>query len=115
MLKDASATAIYGSRASNGVIIITTKKGRKNTRPHVSYNGNVSVSTNTKYLDVLNAQEFIDLVRRRTGLTDDAACKLQSIITHWAIGMLQANTSLPTPSGKRRYTVPLYQLTITSL
>lgn len=73
VLKDASATAIYGSRASNGVIIITTKKGRKNTRPHVSYNGNVSVSTNTKYLDVLNAQEFIDLVRRRTGLTDDAA------------------------------------------
>lgn len=39
----------------------------------MSYNGNVSVSTNTKYLDVLNAQEFIDLVRRRTGLTDDAA------------------------------------------
>ena len=73
VLKDASATAIYGSRASNGVIIITTKKGRKNTRPHVSYNGNVSVSNNTKYLEVLNAQEFIDLVRRRTGLTDDAA------------------------------------------
>ena len=73
VLKDASATAIYGSRASNGVIIITTKKGRKNTKPRVSYNGNVSVSTNTKYMDVLNAQELIDLVRQRTGLTDDAA------------------------------------------
>ena len=73
VLKDASATAIYGSRASNGVIIITTKKGRKNTKPRVSYNGNVSVSTNTKYMDVLNAQELMDLVRQRTGLTDDAA------------------------------------------
>lgn len=72
VLKDASATAIYGSRASNGVIIITTKKGRANQKPHVSYNGNVSVSVNTKYMDVLNASEYIDLVRQRTGLTDDA-------------------------------------------
>ena len=41
VLKDASATAIYGSRASNGVIIITTKKGKKGTAPRVSYNGDV--------------------------------------------------------------------------
>ena len=44
VLKDASATAIYGSRGSNGVIIITTKKGRKGMAPKVSYNGNVSYS-----------------------------------------------------------------------
>ena len=53
VLKDASATAIYGSRASNGVIIITTKKGRKNSRPQVSYNGSVSFGTKAKTYDVL--------------------------------------------------------------
>ncbi|HJC96706.1 MAG TPA: TonB-dependent receptor plug domain-containing protein, partial [Candidatus Phocaeicola gallinarum] len=42
VLKDASATAIYGSRASNGVIIITTKKGSAGSAPKVSYDGNVS-------------------------------------------------------------------------
>ncbi len=71
VLKDASATAIYGSRASNGVIIITTKKGRKSSKPRVTYNGNVSVSVNTKYMDVLNAQEYINLVRQRTGLAGE--------------------------------------------
>lgn len=48
VLKDASATAIYGSRGSNGVIIITTKKGHENQAPKVSYNGTVSVSTIAK-------------------------------------------------------------------
>ena len=57
VLKDASATAIYGSRGSNGVIIITTKKGRKGTAPKVSYNGNMSYSVKKKTLDVLNANE----------------------------------------------------------
>ena len=42
VLKDASATAIYGSRASNGVIIITTKKGRSNQKPTFNYSGNIS-------------------------------------------------------------------------
>ena len=54
VLKDASATAIYGSRGSNGVIIITTKKGRKNQAPKVSYNGTLSVSTIADKLDVMN-------------------------------------------------------------
>lgn len=52
VLKDASATAIYGSRASNGVIIITTKRGKKGSKPRVSYEGNVSVSNNKSTLDV---------------------------------------------------------------
>lgn len=50
VLKDASATAIYGSRGSNGVIIITTKKGRSGAKPTITYNGNVSVSTKKKRL-----------------------------------------------------------------
>ena len=58
VLKDASATAIYGSRASNGVIIITTKKGRAGQRPTVTYNGDITVSTIQKKYEVLNASEF---------------------------------------------------------
>ena len=68
VLKDASATAIYGSRASNGVIIITTKKGRKNMKPTISYNGNVSVSTVTNKLDVLSANEFMNFIKNKSGL-----------------------------------------------
>ena len=61
VLKDASATAIYGSRASNGVIIITTKKGKAGDMK-VNYNGNFSVGEVTKYVDVLNASQFTDFV-----------------------------------------------------
>ena len=58
VLKDASATAIYGSRASNGVIIITTKKGRAGQRPTVTYNGDVTLSTVQKKYKVMNASEY---------------------------------------------------------
>ncbi len=57
VLKSASATAIYGSRASNGVILITTKKGAKGA-PRVSYNGSVSVKHNYNTMDMMNAEEF---------------------------------------------------------
>ena len=67
VLKDASATAIYGSRGSNGVIIITTKKGRKNQAPKVSYNGTFSVSSVAKKLDVLNAGEYVDFIKNTYG------------------------------------------------
>ncbi len=65
VLKDASAAAIYGSRASNGVIIITTKKGLSQTGIKVSYDGNVSVSTPTKLISTLNAGEFKTLLKER--------------------------------------------------
>ncbi len=57
VLKDASATAIYGSRASNGVILITTKKG-KSAGIQVDYSGKVSVSSPGKKLDILGADEY---------------------------------------------------------
>lgn len=57
VLKDASATAIYGSRASNGVILITTKRGSEG-RFRVTYDGNISVGTLRKKLDVLTGDEF---------------------------------------------------------
>ena len=67
VLKDASATAIYGSRGSNGVIIITTKKGRSGQKPQVSYNGTLSVSTIAKKMDVMNASEYVDFIKNYYG------------------------------------------------
>ncbi len=57
VLKDASAAAIYGSRASNGVIIITTKKGSGN-KPTISYNGSYSVSVNSNTMQVMSPEQF---------------------------------------------------------
>ena len=58
VLKDASAAAIYGSRASNGVIMITTKKGVTSKRPKITYTGSVSVSKARKTYDVLSGDEY---------------------------------------------------------
>lgn len=57
ILKDASATAIYGSRGANGVIIITTKSGKKGTGK-ISYEGYTSVQSIYKQLDVLDLQQY---------------------------------------------------------
>ncbi len=72
VLKDASATAIYGSRASNGVIIITTKKGRANQKPTFNYNGNISVATKKKTVDVLDGPTFKDFIKNMYGEDSDA-------------------------------------------
>lgn len=61
ILKDASATAIYGSRASNGVILITTKKGTSK-KMQVNISTNNSLSYNSKKVDVLSGNQFRDLV-----------------------------------------------------
>lgn len=57
VLKDASSTAIYGSRGSNGVILVTTK-GQENTKLQVSLSANVGLSELARKLDVMNASEF---------------------------------------------------------
>lgn len=61
VLKDASSAAIYGSRASNGVIMITTKKGTGN-RLQVSYTGSMSVQMNSNKLNVMGGQEYVDYI-----------------------------------------------------
>ncbi|MCD8042681.1 MAG: TonB-dependent receptor [Tannerellaceae bacterium] len=58
--KDASVAAIYGSRGSNGIIIVTTKSGAKNTRMSVSYDGYLGVQAPWKRPHMLSASEFID-------------------------------------------------------
>lgn len=72
VLKDASATAIYGSRASNGVIVITTKKG-SNGAPKFNYSANFALSTTAKRLDVLTADEFRKFAPTVTGVPENAA------------------------------------------
>lgn len=64
ILKDASSTAIYGSRASNGVIIITTKKGSSD-RMKVSFNTTNSVQTRTQLADMMNHDEFVNTINNR--------------------------------------------------
>lgn len=65
VLKDASATAIYGSRASNGVILITTKKGALGRKISVGYNGNIAFSNVASTLDVFDADGYRAMVADR--------------------------------------------------
>lgn len=60
VLKDASSSAIYGARGANGVILVTTKRGKQGEGIQVSYNGSVSMGAMAKYMDVLDAFEFIE-------------------------------------------------------
>ncbi len=90
ILKDASATAIYGSRASNGVIIITTKKGK--TGPvQLSYSGDFNIAQSAKRLDPLTADEFRTLVNeigtaQQIALLGDANTDWQDAIYQTATG-----------------------------
>lgn len=83
VLKDASATAIYGSRGSNGVIIITTKKGRRNQATRISYNANVSASTVGKKLDVMNAADYRAFIKKYYGEDSPAYAGLGDANTDW--------------------------------
>ncbi len=69
VLKDASSTAIYGSRASNGVIIITTKEGKRNQDFKVELESKMTVSEIKDYIDVLDADEFRALVNERAAIS----------------------------------------------
>ncbi|MDE7146100.1 MAG: SusC/RagA family TonB-linked outer membrane protein, partial [Duncaniella sp.] len=82
ILKDASATAIYGSRASNGVIIITTKKGLSG-KPQVTFTANAYVNTPRKYLDVMDAGQFRNFIINRYGEDSRQAAQLGSYNTDW--------------------------------
>ena len=75
VLKDASATAIYGSRASNGVIIITTKKGSKydTGAPHVAVDFTASLSQNARYVDVMTGDQMRQTLEWYYGTQDTDA------------------------------------------
>lgn len=81
VLKDASATAIYGSRASNGVIIITTKKGASGSKPQVNYDGYVSFGVKRNKVDVMNGDEYREYINQLYG--DDLPHELGKASTDW--------------------------------
>ncbi len=80
ILKDASATAIYGSRASNGVILITTKRGKKG-KPTFSFSSQLSSATISKKADVLNADQVKSIVNANA--PTNIISKLGSTKTDW--------------------------------
>ncbi len=65
ILKDASSCAIYGVRAANGVVIITTKKGAKNRPAKVSYNGYVGVQSITNKMPLVGSKEYVQLINEK--------------------------------------------------
>ena len=88
VLKDASATAIYGSRASNGVILITTKKGAKTATkvPQVNFDFQTSVSHVSKYVDVMDAETYKAFVQSQVDagiIAADAMNAMGGADTNW--------------------------------
>ena len=84
VLKDASATAIYGSRGSNGVIIITTKKGRKGAlAPQISYSGSLTISNNKKTLEVMDGDEYRAFITKMYGAGSIPVSALGTANTNW--------------------------------
>ena len=86
VLKDASATAIYGSRASNGVIVITTKKGSASATskvPNIAFDFTASLNTIAKYNDLLDANGIRSLIQEFYGPNSAAEAALGNANTDW--------------------------------
>ena len=83
ILKDASATAIYGSRASNGVILITTKKGKAGAKPRINVDMSGTFKTVAKKVDVLSADAFREFFVANYGDNADAMAALGNANTKW--------------------------------
>jgi TonB-linked SusC/RagA family outer membrane protein len=96
VLKDAAATAIYGSRASNGVILISTRKGSAGS-PVINFTTQVSAATMTKKMDVLSADQFRHLVDSLGGGTYDNINTYKSLMgatsTDWQNQIFQTAIS----------------------
>jgi TonB-dependent starch-binding outer membrane protein SusC len=93
VLKDASAAAIYGNRASGGVIIITTKKGALGKKLSVSYNANVNVGQARNNIDVLAGDEYRELIQKRVSdkkIPESALALLGKENTIWQDQVLQS-------------------------
>lgn len=100
ILKDASATAIYGSRASNGVIMITTKKG-KSGKPQVSFAANFFVNTPRNYVNMMDSNEFSKFIIDNYGAESVQATALGQVVngerkvydTNWQKEVLRTSFS----------------------
>lgn len=92
VLKDASATAIYGSRASNGVIIITTKKG-KSGKPQVNFSANLYVNTPRKTYETMSTDQFRQAVIARSAEGSANRALLGNADTNWQDEVLRTTVS----------------------
>lgn len=96
VLKDVSATAIYGSRGSNGVIVITTKKGKKNASSSIDYQFTYGISNSAKKLDILNANQWARLQKdyflNKPGYSDEQIANLGNGYD-WQNAVLQTGLS----------------------
>ncbi|CAM2973117.1 TonB-linked outer membrane protein, SusC/RagA family [Flavobacterium succinicans] len=91
VLKDGAATAIYGSRAANGVILITTKKGKKGSAK-VSYNTTVGFSSPIKTFDLLNTNQFLTIANeKRTNIGQPIWAAGSTFNTDWQKAVLREN------------------------
>ncbi len=90
VLKDASATAIYGSRASNGVILITTKKGSLKRKIGIDYTTNFSFSSRANEIDVLDGNAFRALINQRFADGHPARALVGTANTDWQSEIYQS-------------------------
>jgi TonB-dependent starch-binding outer membrane protein SusC len=96
VLKDAAASAIYGSRASNGVILVETKRGQTTGGPTFEYDGYVAAASAAKRLDVLDGAEYAAFVRQQVtaGVLDTAhLSKLGTANTNWEDAILRTSVT----------------------
>lgn len=87
VLKDASSAAIYGSRATNGVILITTKQG-KSGKARISYNGTVGVQNAVNLVKMANTKEYVELYNEATAADNIGTSIQRSFITDDMLGNL---------------------------
>jgi len=91
ILKDGSATAIYGSRAANGVMLITTKKGSKG-KLKTTYNTYMGYASPVNLFDLLNAKEFIEIANEKRSNRGQSAYAVDGgVDTDWQAAVLRAN------------------------
>jgi len=117
ILKDASATAIYGSRGANGVIIITTKKGKTGAGV-VTYDGSYGVQNVTKTIDLLNAHEWATLKNDAVTNTNNyvripagqAPKKLPFFLHNWIVFQIAATIGKKLPSEMHRFKIISWDL-----
>ncbi len=84
VLKDASSTAIYGSRASNGVILITTKRGALGKRMEITFDGKTSIASAVEFLDLYSGDQLRNIAYEHKNLySPDTYSKLGSANTNW--------------------------------
>src|SRR5690606_39344228 len=82
VLKDASATAIYGSRGANGVILVTTNKGRQGEQAKFSYNAYYGAQTLFARYPMMNGEEFVAL-RKAAGIFSNGVDEADNVNTDW--------------------------------